>query len=37
MPKVKVNAINIYYEIYGTGSPLLMILGLGANITWWGK
>jgi len=29
--------MNIYYEIYGTGHPLLMILGLGANITWWGK
>ncbi len=37
MPKVKVDTINIYYEIYGTGPPLLMILGLGANITWWGK
>ena len=37
MPKVKVNAMNIYYEIYGTGPPLLLILGLGANITWWGK
>jgi len=37
MPKVKVNAINIYYEIYGNGPPLLMIPGLGANITWWGK
>jgi len=37
MPKVKVNTMNIYYEIYGTGPLLLMILGLGANITWWGK
>ena len=37
MPKVKVNTMNIYYEIYGSGPPLLMILGLGANITWWGK
>ena len=37
MPKVEVNTMNIYYEIYGTGPPLLMILGLGANITWWGK
>jgi len=37
MPKVNVNIMNIYYEIYGTGPPLLMILGLGANITWWGK
>ncbi|MHA1255012.1 MAG: alpha/beta fold hydrolase [Promethearchaeota archaeon] len=37
MPKVKINTMNIYYEIYGTGPPLLMILGLGANVTWWGK
>jgi len=37
MPKVKVNTMNINYEIYGTGHPLLMILGLGANITWWGN
>jgi len=37
MPKVKVNTMNIYYEIYGTGPSLLMILGLGANITWWGS
>ena len=37
MPKIKVNTMNIYYEIYGTGPPLLMILGLGANIMWWGK
>jgi pimeloyl-ACP methyl ester carboxylesterase len=37
MPKVKVNTMDIYYEIYGTGPSLLMILGLGANITWWGR
>ena len=37
MPKVKANTMDIYYEIHGTGPPLLMILGLGANITWWGK
>ena len=37
MPKIKVNNMDIYYKIYGTGPPLLMILGLGANITWWGN
>ena len=37
MSKVKVNTMEIYYEIHGTGPPLLMILGLGANITWWGN
>ncbi len=37
MPKVQVNDIYIYYEEYGKGFPLLMILGLQANIDWWGK
>ncbi len=37
MPKVQVSDINIYYEEYGEGFPLLMILGLQANIDWWGK
>ena len=37
MPKIKVNAMDLNYEIHGTGPPLLMILGLGANITWWGN
>ncbi len=35
LPKVKVNGINIYYEMYGEGFPLLMIMGLGADLTWW--
>jgi pimeloyl-ACP methyl ester carboxylesterase len=35
MPKVKVNDIQIYYEMYGEGFPLVMIMGLGANIDWW--
>ena len=35
MPKVKVNDINIYYEVYGEGFPLVMIMGLGADLTWW--
>lgn len=35
MPKVKVRDINIYYEIHGEGSPLVMIMGLSANIDWW--
>lgn len=37
MPKVQVNDINLYYEVYGEAFPLLMILGLDANIDWWGK
>jgi pimeloyl-ACP methyl ester carboxylesterase len=35
MPFVKVNDIKIYYEIYGEGFPLVMIMGLGADLNWW--
>lgn len=37
MPKVKINEIEINYEIYGEGFPLVMIMGLGANLDWWGE
>ncbi|MFX0011334.1 MAG: alpha/beta fold hydrolase [Candidatus Hermodarchaeota archaeon] len=37
MPKIKIKSYDLYYEIYGEGFPLLMILGIGANISWWGK
>ena len=37
MPKVAANGIEIYYEQYGDpkGRPLLLICGLGAQITSW--
>ncbi|MEM3731384.1 MAG: alpha/beta hydrolase [Candidatus Bathyarchaeia archaeon] len=35
MPKVKVNDIQIYYEIRGEGFPLIMIMGLSGNVDWW--
>ena len=35
MPKIRVNEINMYYEIHGEGFPLVMIMGLGADVTWW--
>jgi len=35
MPKVKVNDIQMYYEVKGTGFPLVMIMGLGGNLDWW--
>ncbi|MHA2367096.1 MAG: alpha/beta fold hydrolase, partial [Candidatus Hodarchaeales archaeon] len=35
MPKIKVNDINMYYEIRGEGFPLVMILGLAADVNWW--
>ena len=37
MPKIVVNNFKLNYEIHGDGPPLLMILGIGANISWWGK
>lgn len=35
MPKVRVNDIDIYYEVHGQGEPLLLIMGLGAAATGW--
>ena len=35
MPKIKVNDIQIYYEGSGRGFPLIMVMGLGANLDWW--
>ena len=33
MPTVKVNDINMYYEIHGEGEPLIFIQGLGTEIS----
>ena len=35
MATVKVNDINIYYEIHGEGPPLVLIMGLGGDLTRW--
>jgi pimeloyl-ACP methyl ester carboxylesterase len=35
--KVEVNDINIYYEIYGKGEPLLLVEGLGYSNWMWFK
>jgi 3-oxoadipate enol-lactonase len=35
LPIIKVNDININYEIQGEGFPLIMIHGFVANIDWW--
>ncbi len=35
MPKLKVNGIEIHYEIQGKGDPLVLIMGLRRNIEWW--
>lgn len=35
MPNVRANGIEIYYELHGAGDPVVLIMGLGANITAW--
>lgn len=35
MPTVKVGDINMYYEVHGEGEPLLLIMGLGVDVTGW--
>jgi len=35
MPTLKVNGIEIYYEIHGQGKPLVMIMGIRRNAEWW--
>jgi pimeloyl-ACP methyl ester carboxylesterase len=35
VPKALVNGVRIYYEIYGQGEPLLLIMGLGASALGW--
>lgn len=37
MPKAKVNDIQIYYEVYGNGSPLVLIEGLSYSTWMWFK
>jgi pimeloyl-ACP methyl ester carboxylesterase len=35
MPKVKINDIQMFYEVHGEGFPLIMIQGLSASLDWW--
>jgi len=35
MPKVSVGDIELYYEEHGSGDPLLLIMGLGADANGW--
>ncbi len=35
MPKVKANGIELYYEVHGSGEPLVLIGGLGADTFLW--
>jgi pimeloyl-ACP methyl ester carboxylesterase len=35
MPAIKVNDCDLYYETYGEGTPLVLIMGLRRNLLWW--
>jgi len=35
MPHITSNGIDIYYETYGTGVPIVLISGLGSDHTFW--
>jgi 3-oxoadipate enol-lactonase len=35
MPYVRVNDIQMYYELRGDGEPLALIVGLGTDISEW--
>lgn len=35
MPKVRVNDVQIYFELHGDGFPLVMINGLGGHLDTW--
>ncbi|MDO9515204.1 MAG: alpha/beta hydrolase [Syntrophales bacterium] len=35
MAKLRVNGIELYYEMHGEGEPLLLIMGLRRNVEWW--
>ena len=35
MPKIKVQEIDLYYEIHGEGAPFIMIRGLGSTADHW--
>jgi len=37
MPKTHTNGIDIYYEIHGSGQPLVLIAGLGYDLWMWHK
>lgn len=36
MPEAKIGKIQLHYEEYGKGPPLVMILGLGQDVATWG-
>ncbi|WP_206885040.1 alpha/beta fold hydrolase [Alicyclobacillus mali (ex Roth et al. 2021)] len=37
MPFAERSDARLYYEVRGEGHPLLLIMGVGGNIRWWGS
>jgi pimeloyl-ACP methyl ester carboxylesterase len=35
MSTARINGVSLYYEVYGRGEPLLLIMGLGASTLGW--
>src|SRR5690242_14177421 len=35
MPKVRANGIELYYESFGQGEPLVLIMGIGGQMILW--
>ena len=35
MPRAKTNGIELEYEIIGEGEPLVLIMGIGAQLIYW--
>ena len=35
MPKTLANGIRLYYEVYGQGEPILLVMGLGGSALAW--
>ncbi len=35
MPQARIRDVNLHYDVYGRGDPLLMIMGLGASSIAW--
>lgn len=37
MPKIQVNGIDLFYDIQGTGEPLLLVAGLSCDSSYWSE
>jgi pimeloyl-ACP methyl ester carboxylesterase len=35
LPKIKVNDLEVYYEVQGEGNPLVLIAGYSGTSQWW--